>query len=80
MNELDMDFYDFLGMEYSRVNSCTSSQRDFIKNHIAYTDLDILEVYQLTFKEASKRIDNIIKAKEDMTPIMEQYILYTDDK
>lgn len=80
MNELDMDFYDFLGMEYSRVNRCTPSQRGFIKNHIAYTDLDILEVYQLTFKEASKRIDNIIKAKEDMTPTMEQYILYTDDK
>lgn len=55
-----MDFYQFLNQENSRVNSITPNQREFIKEHIQYTDLDDVDVAFLSSSQAKEEIESII--------------------
>ncbi|QDJ97502.1 hypothetical protein PALS1_068 [Staphylococcus phage PALS_1] len=60
-----MDFYQFLNNENVRVNSITSSQKEFLKENIDYTNLDIVDIDFMNSKQAKEEIEEIIRIKNE---------------
>lgn len=60
-----MDFYQFLNHENVRVNSITSTQKEFIKENIDYTNLDIVDIDFMDSKQAKEEIEEIIRIKNE---------------
>ena len=54
-----MDFYQFLNHENVRVNSITSTQKEFIKENIDYTHLDIVDIDFMNSKQAKEEIGKL---------------------
>ena len=57
-----MDFYQFLNHENVRVNSITSSQKDFIKENIDYTNLDIVDIDFISSEQAKEEYDECYRS------------------
>ncbi|ARM69312.1 hypothetical protein vBSauClo6_171 [Staphylococcus phage vB_Sau_Clo6] len=68
-----MDFYQFLNHENVRVNSITSSQKEFIKENISYTNLDIVDIDFMDSRQAKEEIESIIRVKNE-----EEYAMAMD--
>ena len=60
-----MDFYQFLNNENVRVNSITSTQKEFIKENIDYTHLDMVDIDFMNSKQAKEEIEEIIRIKNE---------------
>lgn len=60
-----MDFYQFLNHENARVNSITPGQKNFIRENIDYTNLDIVDIDFMNSKQAKKEIEKIIRTKNE---------------
>ena len=59
-----MDFYQFLNHENVRVNSITSTQKEFIKENIDCTNLDIVDI-DFMDSEQAEEIEEIIRIKNE---------------